>query len=65
MAHMIGFPRLGYFPVGNTSPAEAQPSEMRGARGRERGVLCANIIHLVGVFELGILLSPGLALELM
>lgn len=60
---MIGFPTLGYFPVGNSSHAEAQPSEMRG--GVETWVLFANVIHLTGVFELGILLSPGLGLELM
>lgn len=49
---MIGFPTLGYFHIGNTNHAEAKPSKMRGARGVDRWVLYAIIIHNIGVFEL-------------
>lgn len=61
---MIGFPTLGYFHIGNTSHAEAQLSKMRGAHGVDRWVPYAIIIRNIGVFEWGILLSPGLGLEL-
>ena len=61
---MIGFPALGYFHIGNTNHAEAQPSKMRGAHGVDRWVPDTIVIHNIRVFELGILLSPGLGLEL-
>lgn len=61
---MIGFPTLGYFHIGNTNHAAAQPSKMRGAHGTDGWVLYAVIIQNIGVFELGILFSSDLRFKL-